>query len=74
MGAELPLTAASAAAAVTDELADGGITLDSWNTETDGTEVTVRCSRSVQVAFGWLFLGGRPLDRTAVASARAPTL
>ena len=74
VGTELPLTAASAAAAVTDELADGGITLDSWNTETDGTEVTVRCSRSVQVAFGWLFLGGRPLDRTAVASARAPTL
>ena len=73
VGAELPLTAASAAAAVADDLADGGISLDSWNTETDGAEVTVRCTRSVQVAFGWLFLGGQPLDRTAVASARAPT-
>jgi uncharacterized membrane protein len=26
------------------------------------------------VAFGWLFLGGEALERTAVASARAPTV
>ncbi|MPR00152.1 hypothetical protein GB931_19975 [Modestobacter sp. I12A-02628] len=73
VGDELPLTAASTAAAVADELADGGQALDAWSTETDGAEVTVRCSRSVEVAFGWLFLGGQPLERTAVASARAPT-
>ena len=45
-----------------------------WAAETDGAEVTVRCTRNVDIAFGWLFLGGRPLERTAVASARAPTL
>jgi hypothetical protein len=27
----------------------------------------------VEIAFGWLFLGGQPLERTAVAGARAPT-
>ena len=73
LAAELPLTRATAQAAIADQLADGGIRLDSWSAETDGAEVTVRCTRSVDVAFGWLFLGGRPLERTAVASARAPT-
>ncbi|MCW2703202.1 MAG: hypothetical protein JWQ37_1197, partial [Blastococcus sp.] len=29
--------------------------------------------RYVDIAFGWLFLGGEPLERTATASARAPT-
>ena len=57
-----------------DQLADGGTRLDSWSAETDGAEVTVRCTRYVDIAFGWLFLGGQPLERTAVASARAPTL
>ena len=71
VGATLPLTRASTQAAVADQLADGG-GLDAWSTETDGAEVTVTCTRSVQIAFGWLFLGGQPLDRTAVASARAP--
>ena len=33
----------------------------------------MRCTRSVDIAFGWLFLGGERLERTAVASARAPT-
>ena len=28
----------------------------------------------VQIAFGWLFLGGEALERTAIASARAPTI
>jgi hypothetical protein len=28
----------------------------------------------VEIAFGWLFLGGQPLERTATASARAPTV
>jgi hypothetical protein len=72
--AELPLTRATAQAAVADQLADGGTALDSWSAETDGAEVTVSCTRYVEIAFGWLFLGGEPLERTATASARAPTL
>ena len=73
VGAELPLTRAAAEAAVADQLADAGVALDAWSAATDGAEVTVRCTRSVPIAFGWLFLGGEPLERTAVASARAPT-
>jgi uncharacterized membrane protein len=73
VGAELPLTRTAAQAAVADQLADGGTTLDSWSADSDGAEVTVRCTRFVEIAFGWLFLGGEPLERTAVASARAPT-
>jgi Flp pilus assembly protein TadG len=73
VGDELPLTRATAQAAVADQLADGGTALDSWSAETDGAEVTVRCTRYVDIAFGWLFLGGEPLERTATASARAPT-
>jgi Flp pilus assembly protein TadG len=74
VGADLPLSAATAQAAVADQLADSGAALDAWSAETDGTEVTVRCTRHVEIAFGWLFLGGDPLERTAVAGARAPTL
>jgi Flp pilus assembly protein TadG len=74
VGATVPLTRAAAEAAVADQLADADAQLDAWSAETDGTEVTVRCTRSVQIAFDWLFLSGRPLERTAVASARAPTL
>jgi uncharacterized membrane protein len=74
IGTELPLTRAGAQAAVADQLADGGTTLDAWSAETDGAEVTVRCTRYVEIAFGWLFLGGDPLERTATASARAPTI
>ena len=74
VGTELPLTRVTAQAAVADQLADGGTTLDSWSAETDGAEVTVRCTRFVEIAFDWLFLGGEPLERTATASARAPTL
>ena len=74
VGAELPLTRTAAQAAVADQLADSGTDLDSWSAETDGAEVTVRCTRYVDIAFGWLFLGGEPLERTATASARAPTL
>jgi len=73
VGADLPLTRAGAQAAVADQLADGATPLDSWSAETDGAEVTVRCTRYVDIAFGWLFLGGDPLERTATASARAPT-
>ena len=72
--AQVPLTRATAQAAVADQLADGGARLDAWSAETDGAEVTVRCTRHVDIAFGWLFLGGRQLERTATASARAPTL
>ncbi len=73
IGTELPLTRAGAQAAVADQLADGGTPLDAWSAETDGAEVTVRCTRHVEIAFGWLFLAGQPLERTATASARAPT-
>jgi Flp pilus assembly protein TadG len=73
VGAELPVTAASAQAAVAEHLAADGARLDGWSAQTDGVEVTVRCTREADIAFGWLFLGGRPLERTAVASARAPT-
>jgi uncharacterized membrane protein len=73
-GAALAAANATDEAAVADQLADGGTALHSWSTETDGVEVTVRCTRHVEIAFGWLFLGGQPLERTAVAAARAPTL
>ena len=73
VGAGLSLTRATTEAAVADQLGDTGARLDAWSVETDGAEVTVRCTRSVPIAVGWLFLGGQPLDRTAVASARAPT-
>ena len=73
LGSDLPLTAGSAEAAIADQLTDGRTALDAWTAETDGIEVSVRCTRYVDVAFGRLFLGGRPLERTAVASARAPT-
>ncbi|MGY1619309.1 pilus assembly protein TadG-related protein [Geodermatophilus sp. SYSU D00691] len=74
VGTQLPLSRATAQAAVADQLADGGVQLDAWSAETDGVEVTVRCTRYADIAFGWLFLGGEPLERTAVASARAPTV
>ena len=74
VGTQLPLTRATAQAAVADQLADGRTRLDSWTADTDGAEVTVRCTRYIDIAFGWLFLGGEPLERTATASARAPTL
>ena len=73
VGAQVPLSRSAAEAAVADQLADAGVRLDAWSAQTDGVEVTVRCTRSAQIAFDWLFLGGQPLDRTAVASARAPT-
>ena len=73
VGSELPVSPAGAEEAVADQLADAGVRLDAWSAATDGVEVTVRCTRSVQIAFGWLFLGGQPLERSAVASARAPT-
>ena len=73
VGTTLPLDQASAQVAVADQLADGGTQLDSWSVRTDGAEATVTCTRSVPIAFGWLFLAGRPLERTAVASAQAPT-
>ena len=74
LGPDVPLSADQARQAVADQLADGGTRLDDWSAETDGAEVTVRCTRYADIAFGWLFLGGKPLERTALASARAPTL
>jgi Flp pilus assembly protein TadG len=73
VGAQLPLTPASAQTAVARHLALAGARLDAWSAATDGTEVTVRCTRYADIAFGWLFLGGRPLERTAIAGARSPT-
>jgi Flp pilus assembly protein TadG len=73
LGAQLPLTRDTAQAAVADQLGAGVSALDAWSAETDGAEVTVRCTRFVDIAFGWLFLGGQQLERTATASARAPT-
>jgi Flp pilus assembly protein TadG len=74
IGTELPLSRSSAQQAVADQLVSGGSALDAWSAETDGAEVTVRCTRFVDIAFGWLFLGGQQLERSATASARAPTL
>jgi Flp pilus assembly protein TadG len=74
LGTDLPLTVDAAQEAVADQLADGGVTLDAWSADSDGAEVTVRCTRHADIAFGWLFLGGEPLERTATASARAPTV
>jgi uncharacterized membrane protein len=74
VGEQLPLSRATAQAAVADQLAGGRAELDAWSVDTDGVEVTVRCTRYADIAFGWLFLSGRPLERTAVASARAPTV
>lgn len=73
VSAGLPLDQGTANAAIADYLADGGTSLDSWTATTTGVEVTVTCSRQVEIAFGWLFLANDLLDRTAVASARAPT-
>lgn len=70
---DLTLTAETVQTAVAAHLAGAGARLDAWTAQTDGVEVTVRCTRDAEIAFGWLFLGGRPLERTAVASARAPT-
>jgi len=73
VGAQLPLTEAGAQTAIAQHLAVDGARLDGWSARTDGAEVTVRCTRYSDIAFGWLFLGGRPLERTAVAGARSPT-
>ncbi|MEJ7770746.1 MAG: pilus assembly protein TadG-related protein [Geodermatophilaceae bacterium] len=70
----LPLDQHTATTAIADYLADGGTDLDAWSATTTGVEVTVTCTRNVQIAFGWLFLAGDSLKRTAVASAQAPTL
>jgi len=74
ISAGLPLDEQTASAAIADYLADGGTELDAWSARTSGVEVTVTCTRNVQIAFGWLFLAGESLERVAVASAQAPTL
>jgi Flp pilus assembly protein TadG len=73
VGDQLPLTEAGAQAAIAQHLAADGSRLDAWSARTDGAEVTVRCTRYTDIAFGWLFLGGRPLERTAEAGSRSPT-
>ena len=73
VGETLPLSQERAEAAVAGQLAGAGVELDAWSARTDGREVTVRCTRLVRIPFDWLFLAGQPLERTAVASARAPT-
>jgi len=74
VSAGLPLDQQTANTAVADYLADGGTDLDAWSATISGVEVTVSCTRRVEIAFGWLFLAGQELDRTAVASAQATTL
>jgi len=74
ISAGLPLDEQTANAAVLDYLADGGTDLDAWSATVSGVEVNVTCTRRVEIAFGWLFLAGDSLERTAVASAQAPTL
>lgn len=74
ISAGLPLDQPTASTAVADYLADGGTELDAWSATTTGVEVTVTCTRNVEITFGWLFLTGDLLERTAVASAQAPTL
>ncbi len=74
LSAGLPLDEATASAAVADYLADGGTELDYWSATSSGVEVTVTCTRNVEIAFGWLFLAGATLERTAIASAQAPTI
>lgn len=69
----LPLDTQTAHAAIADYLADGGTELDAWSATISGVEVTVTCTRNVDIAFGWLFLAGAQLERTAIASAQAPT-
>jgi len=73
LAAGLPLDPQTAHTAIADYLADGGTELDAWSATTSGVEVTVTCTRNVDIAFGWLFLAGAQLERTAVASAQAPT-
>lgn len=66
------LSDASVATAVGDYLAVSGQLLDDWTASTDGTTVELVCTRFVEVPFAALFLGGRELERRAVASARSP--
>src|SRR3712207_634885 len=45
IGTGLPLSRSSAQEAVADQLESGRSALDTWSAETDGTEVTLRCTR-----------------------------
>ncbi|MBA2417286.1 MAG: hypothetical protein H0V64_15665 [Geodermatophilaceae bacterium] len=68
----VPLSQASVNAAVAEYLAAASDGLDAWSTSTDGRSVQVICTRYVMLPFAALFLGGKELERTAVASARSP--
>jgi len=72
--AAVALSEASVAAAVQDYLAVAGQGLDNWAASTDGRTVELVCTRFVEVPFAAVFLGGAPLERSAVASSRSPYL
>lgn len=71
---DVPLADATVRAAVGDYLGrvPDVAALTSWGTATDGRSVEVVCTRYVDIPFAAVFLGGRQLERTATASARAP--
>jgi hypothetical protein len=72
--ADLPLAAARAETAVAAYAGRAGLgdTAFAVTVSDDGTEVAVRCDRTVVVPFGPLFGLGGGLARTASSGARAP--
>ncbi len=68
----VPLSQDSVTVAVGVYLESASQGLDTWSTSTDGRSVQVVCTRYVTLPFAGMFLGGRQLERTAVASARSP--
>lgn len=68
----VPLSQDSVTAAISGYLESASAGLDVWSTSTDGRSVQVVCTRYVSLPFAGMFLGGKQLERTAVASARSP--
>lgn len=76
-GDAVPLSQQSVSAAVADYLSVATATenapaLQTWSASTDGRNVSVVCTRYVDLPFNEIFLAGGTLERTAVASARSP--
>lgn len=68
----VPLSQESVTTAVAGYLQSAGEGLDAWSASTDGRSVQIVCTRYVALPFAGMFLGGKELERTAVASARSP--
>lgn len=68
----VPLSQESVNSAVAAYIQSASEGLDAWTTTTDGRSVEVVCTRYVALPFDGMFLGGKQLERTAVASARSP--